>query len=439
MRVTGLAGAYTGYAEGIEGTTSNAASPAVRQPYSFKWVDYDVDFNIALPGSYGGTDFDNRGANADPKLVSTVNGFLYGHAGAQLQIGEFGASITGELLQYDVNPNQGGQGLTLAYGRWHGLVAYGLFGNQLVIGAGLRVVTMQLNEQSSSLAGGRTLVTMNGAAPEAGFVAKPDHFPLRVGGTIRAPVNGTGSGAEITTVDAAGVRRAGEFIVPASVTQPWEIDAGLALQLGPRPINPPWLDPHVMERKVRDTIARDRAARKAEHARAIAAVPPAERDAKEQALAREEEALRALEAAHLDAESTRTLAIRKAREQNWPRERVTLFASLLITGASSSAVALESFITQSRDIVGQRLSLSPHVGLESEPIVNWLHARVGTYLEPSRFEDGHSRQHFTFGAEVKLFPFSPWGIFGDQVWRVGFCADFAPRYENIGFGIGAWH
>jgi hypothetical protein len=64
---------------------------------------------------------------------------------------------------------------------------------------------------------------------------------------------------------------------------------------------------------------------------------------------------------------------------------------------------------------------------------------VGSYLEPSRFEQGTTRQHFTFGGDVRLFPFSPWGIFGDQVWRVTVAADLAPRYQNFGIGIGAWH
>ena len=60
-RLLGMAGAYTAVAEGIDGATVNAASPAVREPFSFDWVDYDVDVDFSLPGAYGGTDFDNHG------------------------------------------------------------------------------------------------------------------------------------------------------------------------------------------------------------------------------------------------------------------------------------------------------------------------------------------------------------------------------------------
>ena len=85
------------------------------------------------------------------------------------------------------------------------------------------------------------------------------------------------------------------------------------------------------------------------------------------------------------------------------------------------------------------MSLSPRVGIESEPIPNWVVARVGSYLEPSRFDEGTARQHFTFGGDLKLGAFSPWGIFGDEVWRLKLAVDLAPRYQNIGIGLGAWH
>jgi len=147
----GLAGSYTAVAEGIDGAPVNAASPGVREPFSFGHYDFDIDIDASLPGAYGGTDFDNCGANRDPRLAATVNGFLYAHAGAQVQVGEFGTSITGEFFQYDVDPNSGvGPGLTLVYGRYHALVGYGLAHNQVVFGTGLRIVTLGLKEQSKS-------------------------------------------------------------------------------------------------------------------------------------------------------------------------------------------------------------------------------------------------------------------------------------------------
>ena len=131
IRVMGLSGAYTGYAEGIDGALSNAASPAVREPFSYDWFDWDIDVDFSLPGSYGGTDFDNRGPQADPKLVSTLDGFFYLHGGLQAQFGAFGVSTTAELFQYDIRPSTaspGTPGVALDYGRYNVLAA--LFGDE---------------------------------------------------------------------------------------------------------------------------------------------------------------------------------------------------------------------------------------------------------------------------------------------------------------------
>jgi hypothetical protein len=214
---------------------------------------------------------------------------------------------------------------------------------------------------------------------------------------------------------------------------------GFAFQLGPRPLNPGWLNPRAMEEPLRDRLERDRARRAEDDLRELQRTPAAQRPALLQAQRQREAAVRAIEDQHLDVEKKRLRAIRAARDQNWPRERILIVSSLLVTGASDNAVSLDGFVNQKRELVGRTISLSPRVGIESEPVVNWLHARVGSYVEPSRFDDGHPRQHFTFGGDVRLFAFSPWGIFGDQVWRLSLSADLAPRYQNFGIGIGTWH
>jgi len=65
--------------------------------------------------------------------------------------------------------------------------------------------------------------------------------------------------------------------------------------------------------------------------------------------------------------------------------------------------------------------------------------RTGTYLEPSRYADVTYRQHFTFGADIHLFPLTFWGLLPDADWKLGLVVDLAPRYQNVGFGIGNWH
>jgi hypothetical protein len=280
---------------------------------------------------------------------------------------------------------------------------------------------------------------MTGIAPEVGIVVKPDNTPYRLGATARTPVSGKSFGRGAIQTDANGVDRAGPFILPSRVVLPWEVEAGVAFQLGPRPLNPPWINPRDVERPLADRIGVARAMRAHENAVELERLAPEARATRRAEMLREEQSIRAIEDEHMAVESERLRAIRKARFENWPRERLLILASVLIAGASENAVAMEGFLEQKLDYVGRSVSVIPRFGFESEPIVNLLRARVGTYIEPSRFEDGHARQHFTFGADLRLFPFSPFRIFGDQVWRAGFATDLAPRYANWGLGIGAWH
>jgi hypothetical protein len=426
--------------------------------------------DASAPGAYGGTDFDNHGPTNNPQLQSTVNGFLYAHTGGQLQLGELGMSATGEFFQYSVSPSGGRPGVALVYGRYHALAGYGILDNQIVIGAGARIITLDVKSAGGTLAGGQSLLNLDGAGPEVGAVWKPNGFPFRVGTTFRSAVGATVAGfanqvggflgesfggsasagsssggaptAEGAVCPPGRAVRAGlchGFVLPATATVPWELETGFAVQLGPRPLNPSWLDPHQMERAVRERVDRARAARAAEYKRELAFVPSEGRAAKQRAQLETERVLSGIEDQELDAESQRLRSIRKARERNWPRERITILGSLLVTGPSSNAVSLEGFATQTQETVGQSVTYSPRVGVESEPIPHWMRARVGSYLEPSRFAEGTPRQHFTLGGDVRLFPFSPWGIFGDQIWRLTIAADFAPRYQNFGIGLGAWH
>jgi hypothetical protein len=439
VRVLGIAGAYTAIAEGVDGANVNAASPAVREPFSFNWFDYDLDVGVSFPGSYANTDFDNHGPS--PTGFDRVNNFIYFNFGFQAQLGFFGASVTGEFLRYGVTPATATQpALTLVSGRYHALAAYGIAHDQLVIGAGLRAVSMQLTQQ-----GGITptptsaVLTMTGAAPEVGVIAKPDELPIRLGATARSPVTGGTFGSSSATTDASGVTREGQLILPQHITLPWEVEFGLALQVGPRPLNPAWIDPQEQESFLSDAIDEARARRAAEQRRVLERTPPNKREAKNAELMDEEEALRSIEDQHLAAERARLLAQRKARYENWPREKILLVTSVLLTGASDGAVALEGFLDQKQEAYGTRLTASPRFGIEAEPLQNLVTSRVGSYVEPSRFEGVSARQHFTFGGDVRLLPFNTFGLTPGQVWRISFAIDLAPRYIDWGIALGAWH
>ncbi|MEO6419559.1 MAG: hypothetical protein ABIP39_09150, partial [Polyangiaceae bacterium] len=141
----------------------------------------------------------------------------------------------------------------------------------------------------------------------------------------------------------------------------------------------------------------------------------------------------------LKAEIERLRAIRVARYQNWQRGKLLLVTSLLITGFGERSVAVEGFLDQQLEPFGYKLTASLHAGMESEPIIDRLRVRIGTYYEPPRFATSNPREHFTGGADLKLFVFNLFGLTPNSTWRVTLGGDVAPRYVNWSFGVGAWH
>jgi hypothetical protein len=371
-----------------------------------------------------------------------VNDFVDLNFGLTLQFGGVGVAATGDLEQFSLsksastglfNLSRPPNGLTMQVGRWKALAAYGFLDGQLVIGAGARVLTMQLFQN-----GGPTLLTVSGASPEVGALVMPTGSQWRIGAAARAPVGGAVSGSENLTRN-NNVLKAGDFVLPSTVESPWEVDLGVAYQLGPRPLNPGWENPHEQENLARQRIVDVRAERALLRDAELSSMSPAERLARQPELDAEEAKLRAIEDAQLREENQRLYAERRARYDNWPREKILLLASVLMTGASSNAVSLQGFFDQQVETVGKAVTVTPRFGIEGEPVRDRLTLRVGTYVEPSRYEEGTPRQHFTFGGDVRLFPIDFWGLLPRANWKLGFVIDLAPRYQNYGIGIGNWH
>ena len=265
-RVTGLAGAMTGAAQAVEGVYNNAAAPAVREPFSMSWAEIDPSFGISLPGAYGNTDFSNRGENGNPETVQRTNRFLSYNAGIQVQLGPVGFTVLGDFLNYQVSSAIGSP-VSLTLGRIHALAAYAFLDNQLVVGAGARIAFVNIAEQSASGA----LVRMLGAAPQVGVIVKPNDVPWRLGLTARAPVEAShfsfgGDNQE------SGVDQAGPYVLPTKIAEPWELETGIAYQLGPRPLNPLWIDPHRQERELVAAIEEKRRERAERHREIIASL-----------------------------------------------------------------------------------------------------------------------------------------------------------------------
>jgi len=88
---------------------------------------------------------------------------------------------------------------------------------------------------------------------------------------------------------------------------------------------------------------------------------------------------------------------------------------------------------------GETTTFSPHLGLEGEPISDWLQARIGSYLEPSRFRGGSTRVHGTTGFDVRLFDWSALGLADDRAaLRLGGSIDVSREYFGWGVSLGAW-
>jgi hypothetical protein len=432
LRVIGMGGAFAAYAEGVDAVAVNAAAAAVREPYSVTWFDYDLSFSLSFPAAFRGTDFDNDG-----KVGFSYDNFVFTTLGASVQLGHVGAAVLGDFQQYDLSPKASADDphLTATLGRVHAVVGGSLYGGQVSIGGGARVVTLSVDVKAPGQTA--TTLSMNGAAPEIGLLIRPDYQPWRIGATYRAPVEGKPSGAHPPPDPGLP---APPFDPPATIRLPWEIEAGFAIQVGPRPLNPRWLNPHDEEESVRREIADARRARRAVNEVELRSIRGPEQlwtRATEQS--RREDEIQKDEDRRLDEAKATLLLERKARYRNWPRPRITVLGEILITGRSKNAISLESLFSHSDKASGDSVSYSPRLGLEGEPVVDYVQTRIGTYIEPSRYEGLRPRQHFTFGTNVRLGAWSCFGLFGDQIWQIGGAADLAPRYQSFGLSIGAWH
>lgn len=450
--VTAMGGAFTGYAQGIGAFGANAAAPAVRHTHSTSWFELDVDASLSFPlVLFGNDDVDNSGGPD-----SDYQSYVYLAGGANVQAGAFGIGVFGDVQRYSVTFPPDDVTTAVSIGRYHLLAAFQLFDGQLVVGGGARAHSLAVGTSDNALA---PELSMLGIAPEGGFLVKPDWSPFRIGVSYRHAVRGRLGSDAATVVDERGVRRALGLIVPSEVQMPWELGAGVAFQVGPRPLNPPWLDPHEHEREfVRRHEERLVSARRRREAR-LALVPegPERRALAEVLLQAErrdtEEARREFE-----RDRSRLEGERRAILNDWPREHLLVTADVLVTGPVDRGVGMEAFLSQSTAAEaaatapcvvigsGASMNVSPRAGLQIEPVPNLIRTRFGSYYEPSRFRyvpescnERVGRQHFTFGADVKAFSTTWFGFIDEVTYKLQVYGDFAPRYQSVGVGFGVWH
>ncbi len=116
------------------------------------------------------------------------------------------------------------------------------------------------------------------------------------------------------------------------------------------------------------------------------------------------------------------------------RRYLLLSTDVLLDGPTTDrGTGVEGFVMQDLDPAGQNITFSVRLGLESEVWNNRLKLRVGSYLEPSRFDPQRFRVHGTGGLELRLFRL--WG----SDWRIASTVDIADDYQNLLIGVGFWH
>lgn len=444
-RVIGLAGAFVALSEGVEGGTQNPAAPAVRVPWSNSHIDYDLGLGVTFPSSIKNSDFFNSGRQTDlPK--STSDGFVFLNLAANLQFGKWGIGVNSDLQEYALNRDTSAAGtaaeqLEAQITVTHIQLARAFADGQLIVGVGDRIATFNVQNQNR-FNSQQDLFSSIGNGYEVGFSLRPNDYQFRIGGAFRTGVT-TRAALDAATVLYENDDR-NRLYLPERVTLPWDLDVGVAIQLGPRPLNPRWVDPSLELQRVRRFLnwrQRERERRRRFELSRVASIHgdvEATRRALDDELATEV----ALDEVTLGRAERDVDAEIRRRVHELQRFHVLLLGSLVVTGTAQQAVGVESFLERTVQRSGASLSYSPRVAIEMESIPNWLRTRVGSYHEPTRFPSNRQggRIHGTLGFDVRLFPFDVFGVWPKgSIWRFSGSMDAARNYFGWSVALGVWH
>jgi hypothetical protein len=255
--------------------------------------------------------------------------------------------------------------------------------------------------------------------------------------------------------DAGGVvEEVDGFILPRRVYAPWEAQAGVAVQIGKRPLNRCWRpppDPHDQmltvlkgrwcEREREQAIVE--LEQQGKSAQMAGECPNLVYRPRDRQWWRGEETRRRQEEELIDAriEHRRDALRRKAdlEYERLPRFYWLISADVLVIGQVPDGVGIDGFLDQERRRAGEKISVGGRIGSEIEPWPRRLKIRAGGYLEPGRNRGVGPRMHGTAGLDLRLFTWDLFGWIEPFSVRVGGMVDFAPRYFNWGVSVGLWH
>ena len=170
-RITGLAGAFTGVAEGIDGALKNPASLANRPEHATSWFDVDVALDL-LNTTGDAIDFDADGVpGAAGASFQAVN------LGLALQFGGFAIGVLAAVDTWS-----GGKDATALDADLLDVivgVAQAFAGGEVIVGAGLNVRAFTLTEQ------GGASVDLASETYDFGVLWRPRALPWRIGAQVR--------------------------------------------------------------------------------------------------------------------------------------------------------------------------------------------------------------------------------------------------------------
>jgi hypothetical protein len=451
-RVTGLAGAYVAIAEGIDANIQTPVAPAVRG-YSIDHFDYELGLGITFPSTLESSDFFNTGRK-QTQLPASQGPIVFVSPAANLQWGDFGVGVTLELQNYslsragDAADGTKADEISARFAVTHLQAAHRFFNGQLALGAGLRILTLDVINAAGNIET-QNLFASTGFGFELGALVMPIELPFRIGAAFRSAVVTKPDPTSNLTPNAEGDRVLGRpndpanwFYLPDRLAIPWDLNVGVAVQLGQRLFNPRWTDPAVLENRTTLAMRRRSAERDYRRESLLSQLRAEGRltpEAEEAALAEldDEQAMDQLHAARVRREIRKQL---KYEYQSMRRPYLLVSTSLVVLGTLQDAVGVESFLERVVARSGETISYSPRLGAESEFVPNILKLRAGVYGEPSRFTTGHPRLHGTFGFDVRLFPWTVFGLFDDDAfWRLSGSVDASSRYLGWGVSVGVWH
>jgi len=448
-RVIGLGGAFVAIADGVEGAALNPAATAARTPYSYGHFDWDAGVGITFPSGIKNTDFWNSGHRTELPKSDSLD-FLFFNLALQLQFGRWGFGLSTDFQQYSLTRDtqrssvQQPDRLAAQIAIGHLQIAHSFADGQLLLGVGMRTTGLSVTKENRTSIASQDLFSTVGTGFETGFIWRPTDWQIRIGGAYHGGFD-TQAAPESQAFVLYPDDLTNRLYLPTRVTLPWDVNVGFAAQIGPRPLNPRWVDPSSVLEPVRRYLdwrahERERRIRNAEAARFSDETPRDRRRRirKLRAELRAEEDLDDREKSRVEKDLDRRL---RQRYHDQARFFVLVTTSLMITGAVRNAVGIESLINRSVQRSGQHVTVSPHVGVETEIWPHWLRLRGGSYLEPSRFDSNTkgARLHATFGFDQKVLPWDVFGAFPeDTEWRVGGSLDASRSYLGWGVSLGVW-